>query len=42
MRKRIHISVRWLPAIALGGLFVQAIFAQSAPFTSTVPSQIME
>ena len=42
MRKRINISVRWLPAIAVGSLFVQAVFAQGAPFNSTVPSQIME
>jgi len=42
MRKRTHISTRWLPAIAIGSLFVQAVFAQGPPFNSTVPSQIME
>jgi len=42
MRKRTHISARWLPAIAIGSLFVPAVFAQGPPFNSTVPSQIME
>jgi type IV secretion system protein TrbL len=46
--KRIHKSsrrllLRWMPAIAIASLFVQAVFAQAGPpFNTTVPSQIMD
>ena len=36
-------AVRWLSAMAIGSLFVQAVFAQAGqPFNTTVPSQIMD
>lgn len=36
-------ALRWLSAMAIGSLFVQAAFAQAGqPFNTTVPSQIMD
>jgi type IV secretion system protein TrbL len=43
VRNRIHQSLRWMPAVAIASLFVQAVFAQTGPsFNTTVPSQIMD
>ncbi len=35
------LPAHWLPVIALSSLFVQAAFAQQAPFNTTVPGDIM-
>src|SRR5580692_11503270 len=36
-------ALRWMSAMAIGSLFVQAVFAQAGqPFNTTVPSQIMD